>query len=79
MALKDNPDGLPIIGANSPTNQAIGLFSSSLYAKEAVKILENGTVFDNLVKINELRKSCGVEPSKTTITIRRPARYGDTL
>ena len=55
-----------------PINQ---LLSTGLWAKEAEKMLKNTLVFENIRKIGELRKSCGVEPSNEKVIIRRPPRY----
>jgi hypothetical protein len=72
VSLKDNPDGLPIIGSAKSTNS---LLSTHLYATEIENMLKNTVVFSNISKINELRKSCGVEPQMGTIKVNIPPRY----
>ncbi len=70
------PD-LPIIGQNSPTNS---LLTTSLMEAEVRRIDANAKVWIDRIKINELRKSCGVEEKTSyTVNVRRPPRYVDTF
>lgn len=71
---------IPIIGANSPTNQALRLLSADLINKEFRRLVDNELQLSKIMKIHELRKSCGVtDKSQTTINIRRPPRYAGTF
>lgn len=66
------PD-IPIIGQPSATNT---LLSSELLAREIECIDANAKAFIGRMKVNELRKSCGVKDEiKLTVNVRKPPRY----
>lgn len=67
---------IPIFGQpKQDSNSLLG----ELVARETIRMLDNALKLENIIKINELYKNCGVErpAAKTTMTInvRRPPRY----
>jgi len=67
---------VPILGeAQTPKEP----FSTALYGRELVRVLENGKRFEEMRKIAELRKSCGVESELHTINVRKPPSYGNPV
>lgn len=68
---------IPIIGANNPTNQLLTL---DLWRHESDEMLKSCQKWDEWSRVQELRKSCGVETTQSmTINIRKPPRYFDTF
>lgn len=46
-----------------------------MWSKYVIKNVFTPGVFEQASRINDLRRSCGVEPSMDTITIRRPVKF----
>ena len=71
MSIKSKFD--PVLFKQDYTSQGISLLSADLIFKESMKILDNSLAFDKIMKINELRRSCGVTDKSTyTVNIRKP-------
>lgn len=68
-------EGGMIIIPGEPEPKKEALFAPELIAAMANDFLDRSADFAARVRLWELRKSCGVEPELTTLTIRRSARY----
>lgn len=64
---------VPIIGAQTESSKPL-FASSAFWSKSIEQMLTNNLQFESIRKVGELRKSCGVESPKTTITVRSPRR-----
>jgi hypothetical protein len=66
---------LVIIGSD-PAGKDHSAVAFVLFEEEANRLLSNTLKFEEIRKLYELRKSCGVESKATsTVNVRLPARY----
>lgn len=63
-----------IVIPGEPSHVRNTLATSELFKRILIDEIESGLRFHRLMKVMELRRSCGVEPGVSTISVRLPPR-----
>jgi hypothetical protein len=67
---------VPIIGESAEVKRTNALLSTELAGQELARMLDNDLQINKMLKIGELRRSCGVKDEmKYTVNVRTPPRY----
>lgn len=63
-----------IVIPGEPEPGHVRLATSELFKRILIDQIESGLRFHRLMKVMALRRSCGVEPGVSTISVRLPPR-----